>query len=425
MTGRTAAWGLHSDSRCIEIQERFSRHMTSDLDAALDDKDNRFKSYRVLFYDDTSVFGGHELMAADYILSTAERGYDVYVMYHKGCSRFRRLLEEINESKTIKIIATENMSQSPQGLRTLLSPLRAMSLAREFSELKIDLVVILQGNIEWCTLGVIAAKLAGIKAVSYIPMAHSMKKLNARLQGIRDFTNKLYYRLPDKFVTISEMQKKLIVDHGRDPEDVDVVHNYLLWKGSPTCSRAEARNRLEIPSDKIVIGLVGRIDFHQKRQDFLVKAIAKSRQQFKGHHFLIAGDGPDQPLLKDIIRHSELEDIVSLCPWHDDANLIYPALDALVLPSAYEGVPLVMLEAVSQGLPVFASNVDGMSEFLPKEWLFDPEDEERCSFLLLSCRSAFNLSLADSMKADFDRLFNKDSSRKNFIDSLNTVLYDN
>jgi glycosyltransferase involved in cell wall biosynthesis len=379
---------------------------------------NKSKAPRILFYDDTTVFGGHELMAADYILASAESGHDVHVMFNGNCSRFRQRLDEINDTVTIGIIPTKNSSQTPQGLRTLISPLRAMCLARKFSELKIDLVVILQGNIEWCTLGMIAAKLAGIKVVSYIPMAHSMKKLGARWGRIRDFVNTLYYRLPDKFVTISEMQKKLIVDNGRDPEEVDVVYNYLLWNNSPPCSREVARGRLRIPQDTIVIGLIGRTNFHQKRQDFLVKAIAKNRHQFVGYHFLIAGDGPDQSQLEDIVRQNELGDIVTLCPWSNDASLIYPALNALVIPSAYEGVPLVMLEAASMGLPVFATNVDGMTEFLPEQWLFGIEDVNLLISLLLDCTSGNNQSLANHIKDNFLRRFDKKASRNKFIESI-------
>jgi glycosyltransferase involved in cell wall biosynthesis len=58
-------------------------------------------------------------------------------------------------------------------------------------------------------------------------------------------------------------------------------------------------------------------------------------------------------------------------PWCDPARL-YQALDALVIPSRYEGLPLVMLEALSSGTAVLGSDRDGMKDLLPRQWRFKP-----------------------------------------------------
>lgn len=49
--------------------------------------------------------------------------------------------------------------------------------------------------------------------------------------------------------------------------------------------------------------------------------------------------------------------------------------DLLLIPSRFEGVPLVMLEALSLGIPILASNRDGMQEYLTADSLFDNEAE--------------------------------------------------
>ena len=65
--------------------------------------------------------------------------------------------------------------------------------------------------------------------------------------------------------------------------------------------------------------------------------------------------------------------------WTDGVSDVYSAIDVLVLPSRLEGVHLVMLEAMSVGVPVVGSARDGMKEFLPSAWLFPPDDKKGCA----------------------------------------------
>lgn len=60
----------------------------------------------------------------------------------------------------------------------------------------------------------------------------------------------------------------------------------------------------------------------------------------------------------------------------------YAACDVLLLPSRYEGVPLVMLEAMSVGRRIIAARVDGMADMLPPEWTFPSGDVESLADLL-------------------------------------------
>ena len=82
---------------------------------------------------------------------------------------------------------------------------------------------------------------------------------------------------------------------------------------------------------------------------------------FTDCELLFAGDGPDRMRL---VKMAEKANNVTILPWQDNINTLYDRIDFLMLPSRYEGVPLVMLEALARGIPVIGSDVDGMKELL-------------------------------------------------------------
>jgi glycosyltransferase involved in cell wall biosynthesis len=135
-----------------------------------------------------------------------------------------------------------------------------------------------------------------------------------------------------------------------------------------------ARKKLGLADGDWVVALVGRVQFWQKRQDLAVKGLALARQQIPNLKLLVVGDGPDLAALNELVRAEGLQDAVVFAGWADGLSPVYSAIDALVIPSRYEGVPLVMLQAMYFRRPVIASAVDGMLDILPQHWLFASGD---------------------------------------------------
>jgi glycosyltransferase involved in cell wall biosynthesis len=79
---------------------------------------------------------------------------------------------------------------------------------------------------------------------------------------------------------------------------------------------------------------------------------------------------------KALADHLGVASRVRFLPWQSDLSALYPALDAVLIPSRYEGVPLVMLEAMARHIPVLASDVDGMADVLPAACLFGMGDAD-------------------------------------------------
>lgn len=80
--------------------------------------------------------------------------------------------------------------------------------------------------------------------------------------------------------------------------------------------------------------------------------------------YTIIGEGSERSRLERIIRDQQLESVVKLLGWSDAIEEQLHAADIQVIPSLWEGFGLVAVEGMSTGLPVVASNVDGLRDVL-------------------------------------------------------------
>ncbi len=329
----------------------------------------------LLFYDDSPVFGGHEVMAL--------LGLEAVLAVYPGEVRFLaaagntklcdRLAETAANHPNLAWERLDWQSSKLEALRNRLLPSRIAKLAGRLTGLRPGLVVAIQGNIEHSSLVLHAARRAGIRVVSYIPVPHSNAEMGARFGPVRDIFARGLFQLPDAFVTISDEMARLLRARGATAP-IHIVYNGVDTARFRPGAAAEARIDLGLPADRVVIGQIGRVEFRQKQQHLLVEAVADNPALAAGCHLVFAGDGPDAGALGQMIETRRLS--ATILPWVDPARL-YQALDALVIPSRYEGLPLVMLEALATGSAVLGSDRDGMRDLLPGEWRFRPDD--RCA----------------------------------------------
>ena len=96
----------------------------------------------------------------------------------------------------------------------------------------------------------------------------------------------------------------------------------------------------------------------------LIEAAALVVPRHSHVHFLLAGEGPERPALERSIREKGLTDRIHLAGSRSDIPELLAAGYALVLSSLWEGMPNVILEAMAAGLPVVATQVEGVSELV-------------------------------------------------------------
>lgn len=107
--------------------------------------------------------------------------------------------------------------------------------------------------------------------------------------------------------------------------------------------------------DRFVIGNVGRYEY-QKNQGFLIDAFKETVAIRPDAVLLLAGDGSDRPMLEEKIRVLGLTESVRLLGYRKDIDALLSAMDLFVLPSRFEGLGIVLIEAQACGLSCLASD---------------------------------------------------------------------
>lgn len=204
----------------------------------------------------------------------------------------------------------------------------------------------------------IAAKLGGAKII--ISHSHNSSSDKGKIKEILHWINKhfipffanRYFACSDK--AGSWFYSKRIMNSN----DYYVINNAVdidKFKFNNAC-RISKRKQLGFNDNNIVLGHVGR--FHvQKNHDFLIDIFERAYQKNKNLRLILIGIGPLFDSIKSKVNKLNLNDVVLLLGQRDDVNELMSAMDIFVLPSFYEGLPLVGVEAQVSGLKCLFSDV--------------------------------------------------------------------
>ena len=115
---------------------------------------------------------------------------------------------------------------------------------------------------------------------------------------------------------------------------------------------------------------VGRFSPKHKGFDLLIQAFALFVQKDQEWTLDIVGDGPEKAKLAQMITDNGLESHIHLHPFTNEIQAYYSSSSIYVLSSRWEGMPLVLVEAMSHGLPIIASDIPTCKEVLGNFGLF-------------------------------------------------------
>ena len=119
--------------------------------------------------------------------------------------------------------------------------------------------------------------------------------------------------------------------------------------------RNKKRIELNIKDDTLVIGHVGRF-VEQKNHRYLIDIFNEIHKKNNNSLLLLAGQGPLMDEMMNKVHNLGLDDYVKFLGQRKDANELYQAFDLFLLPSLYEGLPVVGIEAQATGNLCFLSD---------------------------------------------------------------------
>ncbi len=182
--------------------------------------------------------------------------------------------------------------------------------------------------------------------------------------ALRELLNRWTVRLDDRIVATCELVRQIEIERARVPSDkVITIYNGIdmeEFSASPLAA-VRIQQALNIPADTLLLGSVGRM---HRSKDFgnLLTAIVQVRKRIPTVRLLLVGDGELRGELETQTQSLGLSSVVTFAGLRDDIPDILAALDVFILPSRWEGLPLVVLEAMAAGLPVVATAVGGTPE---------------------------------------------------------------
>jgi glycosyltransferase involved in cell wall biosynthesis len=211
-----------------------------------------------------------------------------------------------------------------------------------------------------------AARKAGTPVVIHtLHGIHYLHYRNPVLKRTYISLERYFSKFTDKLVLVSEGDREAARRYRLAPEAKLVVIKNGLDPATLEAARDAARlkKKLGLSDAAPIIGTVARLH-RQKGVVFLVRAASRIKQEFPNAKVLCVGGGPLQSKMAKEVRKLGLEDTVVLLGEAPDGADLISSFDVFVLPSLWEGLPFVLIEAAALGKPIVATDVEGNNEVI-------------------------------------------------------------
>lgn len=301
----------------------------------------------LLVIDGAFVGGGQK-----HVLALAERLSMRGVKVAVACEASGYLVDQLRHGNIPHHAVRLSTRPSPRGLADTVDAIRASHAQ----------LVHTHGGTAGLYGRLAARWIGGVRTVHTYHGIHYLhdKRLGKRL--VRRAIDRFLLRWTDEVICVSRSDRELALGERLALTDhVSVVHNGIDL--APFAMPRSGGRRSGQRNGVFVVGTVSRLH-EQKGHFLLLQAAALIRQAHPQVRFRVIGDGPLRESLEAQARELGVDEAVEFLGARDDIPSQMRNFDLFVLPSLWEGLPYVLLEAMAAGLPVVAADVSGAREII-------------------------------------------------------------
>lgn len=196
------------------------------------------------------------------------------------------------------------------------------------------------------------------------------------------------YQSAKNVIAVSNYVKEAMKKEGYIGREIDVVYNGIdtaVYK--PDFKNQSFRHELGFDEKHVLIGSISRLDV-TKGFNETIQAAVKIRDHEPMVRFIFVGEGEEKNDYLKLARELQVDDIITFAGFRSDISSILQSLDIFLMPTYHvEGFSIVLLEALSSGLPVIASSIGGNKECIEHDKtgiLIEPRNVDAISRALLS-----------------------------------------
>lgn len=209
------------------------------------------------------------------------------------------------------------------------------------------------------TWGRIAAKLALVPGI--FSTVHSVNAWQGRAHR---WVDRALALVTTKLIACTQqVAEKLVLVDGIAEGKVVALANAVDLERFQNVTPINLQAQFGIPADIPVVAVLGRLE-PVKGQAYLLTCLRQLRERNVSVCCLFIGDGPDKEALQQQVTALALDDSVFFAGFRRDVPQVLAAIDVLVIPSQWEGLPMALLEAMALARVVVAHDVGGIADVL-------------------------------------------------------------
>ena len=212
-------------------------------------------------------------------------------------------------------------------------------------------------------MGALLRRSTGLPVVTTVHSDYRLDYLGRPFSRLTYGTiNTLVVRRLDYRIGVSDAMTDLLISRGFDPDKLFTIYNGLDFTPRTPAMDRQAYWKsvgLEADAGSVVVGIAARLN-PVKDIATLVRGFARAHAQCPALRLLIAGDGEQMEMLKNLARELGVERQVCFAGWVSDTDSFYNAIDINTLTSLSETFPYSLTEGARAALPTVASRVGGV-----------------------------------------------------------------